>query len=214
LSGLPIVSPQHRYYKEWIIRRQSADRIIRYAQAMHAPLHILEVGCGNGWLSAYLAREQTVWQVTGTDINSIELEQAQRVFEHLPNLRFVAGDLRNGCLGDTHYDLIIFAASIQYFPSLKEVIQVALAHTTLNGGVHLVDSPLYAVKAVAAAAERTQAYYAGLGFEDMAGYYFHHHWQELRSFDYSILYDPGHLLNRLRRRRSPFFHVVIKNHYL
>ncbi len=214
LKNLPVVSPQHPHYGEWIMRKQSADRLLRYALKRNAPLNILEVGCGNGWLSARLAAANANWQVTGMDINTIELQQAQRVFAGQGNLQFLYGNLDNSGTKERHYDLIIFAASIQYFPSLKATLKLALEHTSLYGEVHIMDSPLYQPDEVTAAGKRTKEYYTGLGFPGMVQRYFHHSILELEPFRYRVLHNPRMLLQRFRRHRSPFYHIAVKNHYL
>ena len=66
-------------------------------------------------------------KVTGMDINTVELTQARKVFAKVTNLKFSEGDIRSGILGDEKFDLIVFAASIQYFESLKEILKVAIS---------------------------------------------------------------------------------------
>ncbi|WP_431210720.1 methyltransferase domain-containing protein [Puia sp. P3] len=67
------------------------------------------------------------------DINFTELQQAARVFSNDPNLRFIHGDIDSGSLGERQFDCIVFAASIQYFPSLKKVLFKTLS--CLKAGV-------------------------------------------------------------------------------
>jgi len=210
---LPKVLPSHRYFKEWNVRRHSLDKLLRYIRMKGHICNILEIGCGNGWLSAKLAIVAR-GNVTGIDINIVELEQARKVFAKAPNLRFMYGDIRSGMLQDQRYDLIVFAASIQYFPSLDEILKVALNHLTLQGEIHILDSHLYRFNEIAEARQRSKKYYTQMGFREMSGYYFHHSIEDLRPFSFFMLHNPHALKNKLTFHKSPFHWVVVKNSYL
>lgn len=190
LKALPLVSRTHPHYKEWKIRQRSMQQLVQYLQKKNKPLRILETGCGNGWLSNQLARIQGT-TVTGTDINATELEQAKRVFGHQPNLVFTEGDIRQGLLKKARYDIIIFAASIQYFPWLSEIIHSAFELTAPGGEIHIIDSPFYTAAARKKAAERSAGYFQQMGFPEMSQYYFHHVLEDLEQFKYKILYNPA-----------------------
>src|ERR1700757_3488867 len=123
---------EHAHAREWQVRAQSANRLVRRLSVKRRPLDILEIGCGNGWLAHHLA-EIPGTKVTGVDINFTELQQAARVFSNDPNLRFIHGDIRSGILGDRQFDCIIFAASMEYFPSLKKIIHYCLAFLKPGG---------------------------------------------------------------------------------
>jgi ubiquinone/menaquinone biosynthesis C-methylase UbiE len=209
---LPKVLPSHRYFKEWNIRSRNSDKLSQYINRNGHVCNILEVGCGNGWLSAKLSTVAT-GKVTGIDINMVEMEQARKVFGNIPNLRFMYGDIRSDILQDKRYDLIVFAASIQYFPSLDEIIKVAQRHLTLQGEIHILDSPLYRFNEISEAKQRSKKYYTQTGFPEMSVYYFHHSIEDLRPFKFSILYNPHALKNKLRLHRNPFHWIVIKNSY-
>src|SRR5687767_2559429 len=90
---LPFVSRKDPFYREWRMRAQSAYRLHQYLQKKKRPLKILEVGCGNGWLSHLLSGIPGA-VVTGLDINRKELMQATRVFQK-PTLCFIEGNFRN-----------------------------------------------------------------------------------------------------------------------
>ena len=209
---LPKVLPSHRYFKEWNIRRHNSDKLSQYINRNGHVCNILEVGCGNGWLSAKLSTVAR-GKVTGIDINMVEMEQARKVFGNIPNLQFMYGDIRCGILQDKRYDLIVFAASIQYFPLLDEILKVAQRHLTLQGEIHILDSPLYRFNEIAEAKQRSKKYYTQTGFPEMSVYYFHHSIEDLRPFKFSILYNPHALKNKLRLHRNPFHWIVIKNSY-
>ena len=206
--GLPEIAKRHSHYTEWMIRKESCRRLKQYFENRKTALQILELGCGNGWLARRLA-EIPRSQITGADINNTDLQQAERAFYHIPNLQFIAGGILAEEIRDTGYDFIVFAASIQYFSSLKEIINLALGKLKANGEIHILDSNFYKSEEISAAKERTANYYSGLGFPEMTKYYFHHTIDELHSFSFKILYRPS-LMNRLSNNKNPFPWICIK----
>lgn len=212
VAALPCVNKNHQHYKEWAIRKNSCKALVGYIKHKGTFLNILEVGCGNGWLAAQLATVIDA-EVTGLDINSRELEQAKRVFSNIPNLNFIQGNMQTDYLKDKKFDLIIFAASIQYFPSLKQIIAIAVEHLTLLGEIHIMDSPFYQQHEMEAARQRTKAYYSAVGFAEMAAHYYHHSITELQTFQYKILQHPNSWKNKLSIKKNPFYRIMIKNRY-
>jgi len=69
---LPHVNKEHPHYREWLIRMRSCNRLLRYLGKKAKPIHILEVGCGNGWLAHRLSGLEGA-DVIGADINFTEL---------------------------------------------------------------------------------------------------------------------------------------------
>lgn len=205
---LPAVRKNHVHYKEWKARERSFNRLAVYLKSPRRALNILEVGCGNGWLSAQLSKAIN-GKVLGTDINIIELEQAKRVFNNMSNLDFKNGDFRDDELLDEKFDVIIFAASLQYFCSLDEIIPEAIKLLNKNGEIHILDTKFYTPGEVKDAAKRTQQYYSDLGYAEMADWYFHHSINSLETFNYKILFDPGSLKNKLFKKQDPFPWIVI-----
>src|ERR1700749_4063432 len=72
--SLPSIHSSHTFYKEWMVRKRSCKKLLRYIRKKGGVQNILEVGCGNGWLSAQLATNTNA-TVIGLDINDIELQQ-------------------------------------------------------------------------------------------------------------------------------------------
>ena len=210
LKTLPCISPSHRYYKEWKVRKYSCEKLLGYIRKHRQISNILEVGCGNGWLTAQLSKVAKDC-ITGVDINSIELEQARKVFGDIPQISFIEGDIRSGILEDRKFDMIVFAASIQYFPSLKEIINVALSHLTLQGEIHIIDSHFYRPNQLLAAKERSRRYFMDAGFPGMIHFYFHHTLNELALFRYHFFNNPFSWVRRIKSRRMPFHWIVIEN---
>ena len=212
IASLPAVPSSHPHYKEWEIRKDSCNNLLNYIKKNGHVYNILEVGCGNGWLAAQLS-SVAKGEVIGIDINRLELNQAKKVFRRKHNLHFVAGDIHSGILADKKFDLIVFAASIQYFKSLKEIIKTALPYLTLQGEIQILDTHFYPHNELPSAKQRTKKYFSDLGFPEMSRFYFHHSLHELGSFNYEILYDPHSWMNKLLLRKNPFYWIVIKNNY-
>jgi SAM-dependent methyltransferase len=142
LAGLPFIDKKHPHAADWRHRRASCRRLIAYLTEKKKAAGILEVGCGNGWLSHQLSMVPGS-RIVGLDPNLIELKQAARVFHGKPNLKFIYGDFYSTVLQDLSFDIIVFAAAVQHFPSLSGLIKEALPYLRPRGEVHILDSCLY-----------------------------------------------------------------------
>lgn len=210
VASLPYINKNHPHYREWVIRKNSCKALLSYIEHRKNILSILEVGCGNGWLTAKLAN---VADTTGLDINTTELEQAKRVFGKISNLKFVNGSLESDKIQDAKFDMIVFASSIQYFPSLKQTIGLAIERLTLLGEVHILDSPFYQLHEIEAARQRSRAWFSSVGHLEMASNYHHHSLHELDNFQYKILHHPHSWRSKLSIKKNPFYWISIKNRY-
>jgi ubiquinone/menaquinone biosynthesis C-methylase UbiE len=198
---LPDIPEEHPHYREWLIRQRSCRRLIRYLTFSKKEISILEIGCGNGWLSSQLAMVPGS-RVVGLDLNFTGLQQAARVFGYQPNLKFMYGDFRSGILQGLSFDIIVFAASIQYFPSLKEILGSALQQLNKNGEIHILDTRFYRPEELETARQVTTAYYISLGFPEMTKHIFHPCIRDLEGFRYRYGYHPHSFWNRLFDKRK------------
>lgn len=209
LKLLPRIAPGHIHAGEWKVRERSADRLIAYLRKKRKPLNILEIGCGNGWLSAKLAGLKNS-RVTGLDINGVEINQAKRVFV-LPNLEFILCSFSPEIFNRSKFDIIVFAASFQYFSGPDVIIREAFKALKAEGEIHLTDTHFYEPAAQQEAGRRTLHYYMNLGYPEMAANYHHHTLGFLQQFNHNILYTPRNLVNRLWKR-DPFYWIRIHQH--
>jgi ubiquinone/menaquinone biosynthesis C-methylase UbiE len=209
VEALPEIAEAHPHYGEWQMRNQSSRKLISYLQKKQQPLKILEVGCGNGWLSGQLATIPES-KVIGTDINFTELQQAAKVFSGIPNLHFIYSHIESDVFNERQFDVIVFAASIQYFSSLTEIISKSLKLLKPDGEIHIIDSHFYSLSELSAAKQRSLLYFGAVGFPEMANWYFHHNLDDLEQYNYSMLYDPGSLFNKFLRNKNPFPWILIK----
>lgn len=203
VAALPAIAITHPHFKEWKIRERSAYKLVHYLAGKRSPLKILEVGCGNGWLSYRLSFIPGS-KVTGLDINAAELRQAQRVFNTVPGLQFLYAGIDAGILKEVRFDTIILAACIQYFPFLPLLLGDLFRLLNPGGEIHLLDSPFYKATEVMAARERSANYYRDMGFPGMASHYFHHEETVLNGFDCQVLYRPSAFHSLFLNSKNPF----------
>lgn len=172
VSALPATGNRTAHAGEWLARKASMERLLKHFRKQGRGLTVLDVGCGNGWLAARLAREGH--EVVGIDVHRFELEQAARVFTS-DHLWFVHGDLLELPFMPGSFDRVIFAASIQYFGDLRRTLDRALALTAPGGEIHVLDSPFYEDELRRSnAADRSSRYFADRKANAMTGFYHHH----------------------------------------
>lgn len=209
---LPEIEAAHPHRGEWHLRKNSMQRLLKYVK--RKDFHkILDIGCGNGWMSKHLADTQA--HVIAVDVNEFELKQGARVYSDKKNLRFVYADiLRNPFDKKSSFDLIVLSSSIQYFPDLKLLIEKLNGLLTDNGEIHIIDSTIYNDHDAPLARQRSADYYNSLGYPGMANHYFHHSWSNLAPFNYLTLNNPKDFFSRLKRfmkrSTSPFTWVVVR----
>lgn len=202
IKALPSIPKSHKYYKEWCIREKSAKRIANYLNHIKHK-QIIEIGCGIGWFSNYLATN-TKSNVLGIDIHEGELELASRNF-NAPNPTF---KVHNIIASDLPFkaDCIVMNGTIQYFNDLDLLFNRIAKNLSYGGEVHIVDSPIHISKASAEQAKnRTEDYYERLGVSELKKYFNHHCVLDLPR--HQILYSYGVLQkiqNKLGAFNSPF----------
>ena len=210
LKSLPDISANHPLANEWAVRKKELRRLIDFLEhSGRKEIRILEVGCGNGWLSHALSGVRGA-QVLGIDINFTELQQATRVFFDRGNLKFVYGGLDAKVLEGQTFDFILFASSIQYFPFIGLTMAACSRLLATDGEIHVLGSPLYEQAEIAAARQRTKKYYQDLGYPEMADFYFHHGIGDFDSLSHKILHSPKSWIHRILRRGYPFFWIQLK----
>lgn len=207
IKKLPNLEKNHPHYEEWRLRVKSTDRFITYLKGKNKPLKILEVGCGNGWFS-HLMSTLGKTEVTGLEINTMELEQATNAFQK-ENLKFIYADLFENTELNTHeFDIIVFNSCLQYFENLTPLFQIVTDLLSANGEIHIIDTPFYKNNTIENARQRTQTYYEKLGFPEMAKNYFHHRFDDLGK--YKIMHKPSTLFFKYFKKDSPFCWVLIQ----
>lgn len=188
LKQLPFPPESYPHYNEWKIRAESSRRFTNYLDKHYTgqKLNILDVGCGNGWMSHLLYMQGHT--VNAVDLNMVELEQAERVFGTDDRLLWVYADILNDRIPGTPFDIIVLGASCQYFLDINVLTNCLTPLLKQNGGIHLLDSFFYTKDNIEAAAQRTRDYYLNIGYPQMAGYYHHHLSSDLKQLGYKKLF--------------------------
>ena len=87
----------------------------------------LELGCGNGLVSKYLARNYSS-SVIGIDVDPEQIELARKGTNNTPNIRFLEADATNLPLDDSSFDVVlsfgVFHHILNWQDALKEIKRV------------------------------------------------------------------------------------------
>jgi len=115
----------------------------RYLEAIGGPAvrRILDVACGGGALSAWLA-DHTTAQVVGVDLSGGQLAHARRwtAGGHRPNLRFVQHDVMQlGDLAEPPFDAAVCLDAACYLPDRRAALRGIAARLRAGGRLLLVD---------------------------------------------------------------------------
>ncbi|MCB0686318.1 MAG: class I SAM-dependent methyltransferase [Saprospiraceae bacterium] len=211
VQKLPTLSKTHSRAKEWRFRKAPAEMILNKIRNEKNPLQILDLGCGCGWFTAALSRIPSA-AVVGADINEVELRQACRLFQK-DNCRFVYWNVFQDDWRYPKFDVITLNSSIQYFTSVPKLLRRLFHFLNPNGQIFILDSPIYKEEEKAPSKERSRRYFESMQVPEMIKHYHHHCWDDFADFEYSILYNPNKIGNRILRkffqRRSPFYLIAV-----
>lgn len=210
VEQLPVTSGDNPMHAEWLLRKKSAEKLVRYLQGKRVH-KVMEIGCGNGWLTNYLCKSLAI-DCLGVDVNSIELEQAGRIFSRDGNPSFACGDVLSSAFDSCKADVIVLASVIQYFSDLPALIDLLINRLNPGGEIHIIDSPVYPEEEVDSARKRSHEYFGLNGHAAMHEYYHHHTWRSFQRRGYAVLSDPSSAIGKIRRlfsRTSPFPWVMV-----
>lgn len=98
---------------------------------------VLDLGCGSGWLSVFLARQG--FKVTGIDVadHALELGKQWAAMEDL-KIQFDSGDLGDLPYPDNSFDAVVANSIIEHLPlSLALVAMAKLRTVIVSGGTFI-----------------------------------------------------------------------------
>jgi len=85
----------------------------------------LEVGCGTGVVSRYLASLDRVASVIGIDPSSVFVDKARRLSQGLSGIAFETGDARSLPFDEACFDLVVFHTSLCHIPTPETALEEA-----------------------------------------------------------------------------------------
>lgn len=214
IESLPYTTSQHPYHAEWELRVQVVKPFLAYLKKHHNKGTVLEIGCGNGWLSAQMAKNRS-GEVIGLDVNQVELIEGARIFQKNTNLHFVFADVFEKPFPPNTFDVIVLAGAIQYLADFHHFIETLKGFLTPTGEIHIFDSPFYEPAEKEKAKARTLAYFTAMGNPEMADNFNHHTLNVLENYSVEELYKPhsfkSKLLRKLGKPMNPFSWYCIRN---
>jgi len=200
---LPFPKETSPHADEWKKRLGTIDRFEKHLQQLK-PSRILDIGCGNGWFTALMAKSGA--EVFGLDVGKLELEQASRCFANA-NTHFVCCTDWEKLPAD-YFDCITFNASIHYFELTPDFWASLYRILKPKGEIHLLDSHIYDQSESDSAKGRSRDYFERMKVPEAAEYYYHVSWENIPE-NRQIRYAPNKFLNKFFKNRSPFPWVSI-----
>ena len=150
--------------------------------------------------------------VNGLDTSLQELTQANNTKSDTAQI-YVYGDiLTSNIFPRNCLDFVIINSTYQYFQTFSQVFDSLKPYLKSKFEIHLLDTMFYQEEEIQNAKKRTQEYYTKQQAKVMIDLYFHHSLEELKFFQYEILYNPNSRFNSLKRiiaLTSPFHWIKV-----
>jgi SAM-dependent methyltransferase len=165
---------------QWRVRARTFDAFLRRVvvpleNERRRPLDVLDLGAGNGWLSARLAARGHRCLAADLRVDDVDgLAAAAPFARHLPRMfGRVAASFDALPLRPRAFDLVVFDASLHLAEDLPRVLTEAARACAPGGRVAILDSPFYAKGASGEAMRgekrrETAARFAGLAGDLLA----------------------------------------------
>jgi len=160
---------------QWAVRARTFDAFTRrvvspLAKERARPLAVLDLGAGNGWLCARLARAGHRCVALDLRVDDADGLAAGAPFrKHLPSMfGRVSSSFDALPFGDAPFDLVVFDASLHLAEDLPRVLAEAARVTARGGRVAILDSPFYARPAAGEAMSEEKRHDTARVFRDLA----------------------------------------------
>lgn len=136
--------------RQWAVRSRTFDAFLaRVVEPLErrrpAPLRVLDLGAGNGWLSARLARRGHLAVALDLRTDDVDgLAAAQPFRDSLPRMfPRVAASFAVLPFRTRPFDLVLFDASLHYAEELGATLAEAVRVVVPGGRLAILDTPFY-----------------------------------------------------------------------
>ncbi|MCU0447955.1 MAG: methyltransferase domain-containing protein [Microscillaceae bacterium] len=100
---------------------------------------VMEIGCGQGFNSIYLAKQNPQHQFVGLDLTALHIRQAQQKAQGLPNLTFRQGDFQKMDFAPHRFDLVFAIESFCYTRDISLIFKQLASVLKPQGKVIIFD---------------------------------------------------------------------------
>lgn len=207
---------------DWQIRARSYQALLehvlpRLEDTNRGPLHILDLGAGNGWLSNRLSQSGHYLAAVDLTINDFDGLGAHIHYE--TSFTPVQADFAQLPFVSNQVDLAIFNASFHYAAGYAQVLQEVLRVIDYHGLIVIMDTPVYRSESSGEQMIRerqalfrqqydfpsnslpSQNFLTHSRLEDLS-HSLGIHWQMIQP-DFGLSWPVKRFLSRLRARREP-----------
>jgi ubiquinone/menaquinone biosynthesis C-methylase UbiE len=126
------------FEKKFVNREEKAkrniQRLVKQLQKIELPeaLNILEIGCGIGSVSAYLAQHFSA-NVWGTDFDADQIKFARNLHSESEHLQFKVEDASNLSFKDDQFDIVVSQYVFHHIPKWDKAIYEISRVLKING---------------------------------------------------------------------------------
>ncbi len=122
--GKAFASAASRYEKTAVLQKEIAARVLERAQSLKTkPKHIVDVGCGTGYLTRLLQKQYPRAQFLGIDLADGMLQQAKSAEKAWFNkAAYLRADSRQLPLADKSVDLLVSNLMLQWCPDYPKAL--------------------------------------------------------------------------------------------
>jgi len=114
--------------KMFVNRKKESEKNIKIAERLFSQIdssdvkNVLEVGCGIGVVSSYLA-EKYKWNITGIDLDPEQIERAKNDNKENEYLRFFEADVTELPYANSGFDMVLSFDVLHHIPNYDRAIE-------------------------------------------------------------------------------------------
>jgi SAM-dependent methyltransferase len=122
------------------VRGSEKETMYNWIKDLKDIKRVIDIGCGNGFFSYFLAKEFPQFEVVGIDSDAEYIKYAQENFK-ADNLKFIQSSIEE--LGAEQFDLAIFSEVIEHLPNVNQLLQKIHSILTKDGIILVSTDNLY-----------------------------------------------------------------------